>query len=301
MLVPSMGDCCTPLTIVGSGRPAASRIVGATSMTWVNCERRPPRLGDPVRPVHDGPVAGAAPVRGDLFGPLERGVHRPRPADRVVVVGARRAELVHLAQQELGSLKRGHPVEVRHLVEGAVDGALGRRPVVADDVVDDRVVEDSEVVDGVDQPTDLMVGVLEEPGVDLHLPRQHRLELGGHVVPGGDLVVPRGQLGVRRDDPQLLLPGERALPLRVPAVVELALVPVGPLLGDVVRGMRGSRREVHEERLVGHQRLLLPHPAHGPVGEILGEVVALLRRRGRLDRCRAVIQAPDPTGCSPRR
>ncbi len=42
MLVPSMGDCCTPLTIVGSGSPAASRIVGATSITWVNCERSPP-------------------------------------------------------------------------------------------------------------------------------------------------------------------------------------------------------------------------------------------------------------------
>ena len=30
--------------MVGSGRPAASRIVGATSMTWVNCERTPARL-----------------------------------------------------------------------------------------------------------------------------------------------------------------------------------------------------------------------------------------------------------------
>ena len=42
MLVPSMGDCWTPLTMVGSGRPAASRMVGARSMTWVNCERSPP-------------------------------------------------------------------------------------------------------------------------------------------------------------------------------------------------------------------------------------------------------------------
>ncbi len=42
MLVPSIGDCSTPLTIVGSGSPAASRIVGATSITWVNCERSPP-------------------------------------------------------------------------------------------------------------------------------------------------------------------------------------------------------------------------------------------------------------------
>ena len=42
MLVPSIGDCMTPFTIAGSGRPAASRIVGATSMTWENCERSPP-------------------------------------------------------------------------------------------------------------------------------------------------------------------------------------------------------------------------------------------------------------------
>src|SRR3954469_8143063 len=42
MLVPSMGDCCTPLTMVGSGMPAASRIVGARSITWVNCDRTPP-------------------------------------------------------------------------------------------------------------------------------------------------------------------------------------------------------------------------------------------------------------------
>ena len=47
MLVPSMGACSTPLTMVGSGSPAASRIVGATSMTCVNCERRPPRSSMP--------------------------------------------------------------------------------------------------------------------------------------------------------------------------------------------------------------------------------------------------------------
>ena len=43
MLTPSIGRCCTPLTETGWGNPAASRIVGATSMTWVNWERCPPR------------------------------------------------------------------------------------------------------------------------------------------------------------------------------------------------------------------------------------------------------------------
>ena len=31
-----------PFTESGSGIPAASRIVGATSMTWLNCERTSP-------------------------------------------------------------------------------------------------------------------------------------------------------------------------------------------------------------------------------------------------------------------
>jgi hypothetical protein len=40
--VPSIGVCDVPLTILGSGRPAASRIVGAMSMTCENWLRRPP-------------------------------------------------------------------------------------------------------------------------------------------------------------------------------------------------------------------------------------------------------------------
>ena len=45
-------------------------------------------LLDPVGPVHDRAVAGATPVRRHLLGPLEGRVHRPGPADGVVVVRA---------------------------------------------------------------------------------------------------------------------------------------------------------------------------------------------------------------------
>src|SRR5215204_830684 len=45
-----------------------------------------------------------------------------------------------------------------------------------------------------------------------------------------------------------------------------------------MRRMRGSRRVVHEERLLGHERLLLTHPVDRAVGHVLGEVVALLGR-----------------------
>ena len=60
---------------------------------------------DAVRPVHDRAVARAAPVRRDLLGPLVGRVHRVRPADRVVVVGVRPAEVVDLRRQELGRLE----------------------------------------------------------------------------------------------------------------------------------------------------------------------------------------------------
>ena len=59
--------------------------------------------------------------------------------------------------------------------------------VVADDHVDQGVVEDLQAGQGVDEPADVVVGVLQEPGVDLHLPGQHRLQVVGHVVPGGNL------------------------------------------------------------------------------------------------------------------
>jgi len=42
MLTPWMGICWTPFTLIGSGRPAASRIVGAMSITWWNWARSSP-------------------------------------------------------------------------------------------------------------------------------------------------------------------------------------------------------------------------------------------------------------------
>ena len=218
-----------------------------------------------------------------------------------MAVGALAAELVELGHHELGRLERGHAVEVGHLVEGALERALGRCAVVADDQIDQRVVEDFHVLERVEQPPDVMVGVLHERGVHFHLALEHRLELGIHVVPGRDLLVARRQFGVGADDAQLLLPLERDLALLVPAVGELALVLVDPLLRHVVRRVRRARREVHEERLVGHQRLLLARPGDRLVGQVFGEVIALGRRLGRLDRRRALVERRDPTGCSRRR
>src|SRR5262249_29435133 len=66
------------------------------------------------------------------------------------------------------------------------------------------------------------------------------------------------------------------LPLLVPAVREAALVAVDPLLRDVVRCVRRAGREVDEERPVGRERLLRSYPRDRVIGEVLGEVIALL-------------------------
>src|SRR5215212_10370818 len=85
----------------------------------------------------------------------------------------------------------------------------------------------------------------------------------------------------------------------VPALIEAALVLIRPLLRDVVRRMRGSRRVVHEERLLGHERLLLTYPVDRAVGHVLGEVVAFLGRpvwlyghRVLVDRRRVLVGLP---------
>ena len=216
-------------------------------------------------------------MRGHLLGPLVRRVHRVCPADRVVVVRRRSSELVDPGRHELGRLQVIRTVEDEHLVERPVDGALRRGPVVADDVVDQRVIQDAEILDRIHQPPDMVVGVLQEPGIHLHLTGQHRLQRIGHVVPGRDLLMPSRQHRVGRNHAELLLADQDLLAQHIPTRVETTLVPVRPLDRNVVRGMGGTRRVVDEERLVRHQRLLLADPPDRPVGHVLGEVVALLR------------------------
>ena len=158
MLTPSIGFCFTPLTSVGSGMPAASRMVGAMSMTWWNCERTPPCVLDAVRPRDHQRVAHAAEVRGDLLAPLERRVHRPGPADREVVVGLRPADLVEVLQHERRRRARRPPSAAISLNE-PYERALHRGAVVADDAEDERVVELAHLLECVEDAANLVVGL----------------------------------------------------------------------------------------------------------------------------------------------
>ena len=133
-----------PLTKVGCGQPGRLED-GRRDVDDVVELVADLALGlDPVRPADDRAVAGAAPVRGDLLGPLVGRVHRVGPADRVVVVGLGRPELVDAATA-MNSVVSRPPAPLRTIssLKRAVRRALGRRAVVADDHVDQRVVEDA--------------------------------------------------------------------------------------------------------------------------------------------------------------
>ncbi len=214
-----------------------------------------------------------------------------RPTHRIVVVRIGRAESILVRDQEFGRHERFNIVQVRQFIEGPTRAALGAGAVVADNVIDQCVVEDLKVCEGVDQPPDVIVSMFQEAGVHFHFACQHRYQLGGHLFPGRDLRVTRRQLRFGRDHAQLLLAGEGLFTQFVPALIEFAFVLIGPLCRHVVRGMGGAGGKVDKERLVGHERLLLAHPVDGLVGHVLGEMVALFRSLLWLDRMRAFEQA----------
>ena len=95
MLTPSIGFCGTPLSIAGACTPDRFEDRRHDVDDVVELGADAALVLDPRGPGDDQAVARAAEVGGDLLGPLERRVHRVRPADRVVVERRRPAELVH--------------------------------------------------------------------------------------------------------------------------------------------------------------------------------------------------------------
>ena len=88
------------------------------------------------------------------------------------------------------------PWPSRCSTDGALDSALAGGAVVAEEVDEQRVVQGAEFLEGVDESSDLVVGVLGETGEGLHEPgRQCPLGVG-QLVPMRHAVGPRGQLGV---------------------------------------------------------------------------------------------------------
>jgi hypothetical protein len=215
-----------------------------------------------------------------------------------MVVGARAAENVQILEVVLDLV--WDPVEVRVLVDRSTGATLARRAVVGYEH-DHRVVELAALLEVVEQPADLVVGVAEEAGIDLGHASEQALLVVGQRVPGADGVglgpflgpvhallvnvrVDRRQLGLLGNDAHLLLAVEHELAVGLVAHVELALVLVGPLLRGVMGRVARARAEVQEERLVGCDGLRVLDERQRAVSQVRGQVVALLGQRQLLDR-----------------
>ena len=190
------------------------------------------------------------------------------------------ADVVEVVDRLLRRLEE--EVEELHLVEHAERAALAAGAVVGEQD-DDGVVEQLHPLEAVHEPPDLVVGVLEERGERLlEAGGQATLRLG-QLVPRLDAGVAGREVGAGRDHAELLLAGEPAAPRLVPAVVVAAPVP-GEVLGRrLVRSVGRSQGEVGEERPIGSDRHRVVDELEGPVDQVLGEVVALLRRARRVD------------------
>src|SRR4029453_8053584 len=187
-------------------------------------------------------------MRADLLAPLERGVTGPCPRCGVVRLHHRGAPLLDASiafdELELHLVGERYAILHRHLIERAGDRALHAGTVVAPDPHDHRIVELAQLLDRVDNPADVVVGVLRVAGVDLHLARVVGLEPVRHVIPGRERIIARCQFRVRRYDTECLLPSEYLLAKTVPPLIELALVLAGPGGGDMVRSMAAPGSEV---------------------------------------------------------
>ena len=154
-------------------------------------------LADGAGPVHDERNVNT-PFMGVLLVPLERSVARLGPAPRVVRVAVGTADVIDAGD---GLVRRlDEEVEELHLVEHSERTALLTGSVVGEHD-EQGVVESPLGLDGIDEATDLGVGVLDEGGKGLLETTGQALLVLPQGVPGFDAGIARGELGLGRDDP----------------------------------------------------------------------------------------------------
>ncbi len=218
---------------------------------------------------------------GVLLVPLERRVAALRPTPRVVGVAVRATDVVDPLHRFVRRLEDA--VEELHLVHHPVRPALLRGAVVGQDH-HDRVVEPAEVAQSVDEPADLVVGVVEERGERLLEAARQPLLGVGEVVPRLDAGIARREFGAFRHDAEFELPREPPLAHDVPALVVAPAVLLEVARRRLVRGVRRTERQVQEEGPVGSDADAVGHHPQRLVDQVFAQVVPVRRARRWIDR-----------------
>ena len=129
----------------------------------------------------DQRIARAAIAARDLFGPAERRVARHRPPRGIMWIRIRTTQIVVMFENVLDRFR--NTVEIGRLIKQSVHRPFSTRTVVAELIEDERIVEVPEVLEGLDQPTNLVVGVFAKAGEDFHQSALKRFFLFRDRVP----------------------------------------------------------------------------------------------------------------------
>ena len=164
-----------------------------------------------------------------------------------------------LVPEKLVLHRHRNAIEGGELVRRAIEHAFGARAVVAADIDDQGVVELAEVLDGLDDAADFMVGVGEIGAINIRLLDEELLLFKTERIPLRQFLRPRRQLGVLGHDAQPLLVGEDLLAHLVPALVEEVHVAdlLDPLRRGMMRRMGGARHIIDEPGLARRDLLEL--------------------------------------------
>ena len=163
---------------------------------------------------------------------------------------------------------------------------------------DDRVVELAGLLEVVEQAPDVVVGVREEAGVHLGHPGEQRLLVGRQRVPGPRHVDRVPGLAVVALLVDVRVGGDSSassgmIPIffwRSNTISRYLSYPMSNLplylsihsFGAWCGAWRRARAEVHEEGLLGRDHLRVADELDRLVGQVLGQVVALLAASRRL-------------------
>ena len=176
-----------------------------------------------------------------------------------------------------------HEVEEVLLVEAALGATLGAGAVVAHHD-HDRVVALAELVDEVEHALHLGVGVGEEAGERLHHPAVEVALVVGEASPR-PAPTPGARTGGCPRAAGPTRPGAANTCSRHSSQPRSNWPRYGSMysFGAWCGAWHAPGREPEEERLVGRGGAQVLHEEDRLVGQVLGEVVALLRRARRLD------------------
>src|ERR1035441_4770599 len=140
---------------------------------------------------------------------------------------------------------------------------------------DQRVVELTNLLQVIDQATDLKVGIgqiacihFKEACIELFLVRRQ-------LVPGLDVRVTIGKYRIGRDHTEFLLALENLYAECIPSLVELTLVLVAPILVNLMRSMSCARCVVEKERLVRSGLLLTINEEDRLIGDLVTQVATI--------------------------